>query len=261
MIHKSLLDMYDLTGKVAIVTGCSRGVGVALSTGLAKAGCDLVITARNIEKLKEVAENIKQYGHKVVPVQMDVSIIKDVKRTVDRAINEFGKIDILVNNAGISVVVEAENMKEKEWQDVIDVNLKGVFLCAQEVGRIMLKQGYGKIINISSMYGFVASSYVTQIAYDASKAGVLGLTKALAVEWAPKGLQVIALAPGFIWTDASAWAFKKGNKLGEQLLKKVPMGRMASLTELEGTILYLASSASNYMNGQALIIDGGFLAW
>jgi len=148
----------------------------------------------------------------------------------------------------------------EQWQRVIDTNLTGVFLCAQAVGREMLKQGHGKIINIASMYGIAAASYVRLASYVASKSGVLGLTRQLAVEWAPRGLQVIALAPGFFASEQTKWAFQPGNELGEKLLAKVPMRRMGKLEELEGTIVYLASSASDYMNGQALIMDGGFLA-
>lgn len=260
-MDRSLLSMYDLTGKVAIVTGASRGLGVNFARGLAKAGCDLVIASRNFESLKKVAKDLRKYGHKVISFKVDVTIAEDVKKMVEETISTFEKIDILVNNAGIATVVNAEDMSKEEWQSVMDTNVTGVFLCAQQVGRHMLKQGYGKIINVASQYGIVASSHVAQISYVASKSAVLGLTRELAVEWAPKGLQVTALALGFFPSDQTLWAFEEDKKLGKKLLAKVPMKRMGKLEELEGSIVYLASSASNYMNGQALVLDGGFLSW
>jgi 2-deoxy-D-gluconate 3-dehydrogenase len=180
---------------------------------------------------------------------------------LDQALDEFGKIDILVNNAGISAVNEAEHMTDEEWGSVIQTNVGGVFLCSQIVGRQMLKQGYGRIINIASMYSFVGASYVPQVSYTSSKAAVLGLTREMAVEWAPKGVQVMALAPGFFRSDQTIWAFEQNKELGEKLLARVPMGRMGKLEELEGTIVYLASEASGYIAGQTLVLDGGFLSW
>ncbi len=180
---------------------------------------------------------------------------------IARTVSEFGRIDILVNNAGISAVADAESMTRDEWQSVIDTNLTGLFFCAQSAGRQMLKQGFGKIINIASMYGISAASYVNQVSYVASKSGVLGLTRELAAEWAPRGLQVIALVPGFFRSAQTIWAFEDNQELGRKLLAKVPMGRLGKLEELEGTIVYMASSAADYMNGQAVILDGGFLAW
>lgn len=260
-MHASLLSQFDLTGKVAIVTGASRGLGVSFARGLAKGGCDLVITARDLDRLRHVASDLEQYGRKVIPLQADVSREEDAERMVARATAEIGKLDILVNNAGISTVADAATMSGDQWQSVIDTNLTGLFFCARCAARQMLLHDSGKIINIASMYGICASSYVNQSSYVASKAAVLGLTRELAVEWAPRGLQVVALAPGFFRSDQTIWAFEKNKELGEKLLAKVPMGRMGKLEELEGTIVYLASSASDYMNGQALILDGGFLSW
>jgi NAD(P)-dependent dehydrogenase (short-subunit alcohol dehydrogenase family) len=260
-MHPSLLSQFDLTGKAAIVTGASRGLGVSFARGLAKAGCDLIIAARDLERLRHVARDLEQNGRRVVPVQADVCQQQDVESMVQRSVTEFGKVDILVNNAGISAVAEAEAMTREQWQIVIDTNLTALFFCAQYAARQMLSQGSGKIINIASMYGISASSYVSQASYVTSKAGVLGLTRELAVEWAPRGVQVVALAPGFFRSDQTIWAFEQNKQLGEKLLAKVPMGRMGKLEELEGTIVYLASSASDYMTGQALILDGGFLSW
>ena len=260
-MQESLLSMFDLTGKAAVVTGVSRGLGISFARGLAKAGCNLVVAARSIDPLTASAQELERFGTHVVPVQADVRVHSEIEVMIERAVREFGKLDILVNNAGISAVSDAESMNHDQWQSVIDTNLSGLFYCAQAAGRRMLRQGFGRIINIASMYGISASSCVSQASYVASKSGVLGLTRELAVEWAPRGLQVVALAPGFFRSDQTVWAFEENQELGRKLLAKVPAGRLGRLEELEGTIVYLASSAAAYMNGQALIIDGGFLSW
>jgi 2-deoxy-D-gluconate 3-dehydrogenase len=260
-MHPSLISQFSLAGKSAIVTGVSRGLGISFARGLAKAGCNLVITARDFERLQRVAQDLEQYGGSVLPFKADAAQVKDAEAVVDRALEAFGRLDILVNNAGISAVAEAETMSSVQWQNVIDTNLTGLFYCAQSAARPMLRAGSGKIINIASMYGISASSYISQASYVASKAGVLGLTRELAVEWAPRGLNVVALAPGFFRSDQTVWAFEEDKELGEKLLAKVPMARMGKLEELEATIVYLASAGSDYMNGQALILDGGFLSW
>ena len=260
-MDESLKEMFDLSGKVAIVTGVSRGLGVSFSRGLAKAGCDLAIVARNLEKLREVGRGLEQFGGRVLALKVDVTVAADVEDMVKGTIAEYGRVDILVNNAGISSIADAESMSEEEWRSVMDTNVKGCFLCAQAVGRRMLGKERGKIINIASMYGISASSCVNQVSYVTSKSAVLGLTRELAVEWAPRGLNVVALAPGFFRSDQTIWAFEEDPELGGKLLAKIPMGRMGKLEELEATIVYLASSASDYMNGQSLILDGGFLSW
>jgi NAD(P)-dependent dehydrogenase (short-subunit alcohol dehydrogenase family) len=260
-MHPSLLSQFDLSGKTALVTGASRGLGVSFARGLAKANCNLVIAARDLDRLTVVASDLEQYGGRVVPIKADVAQIKDAEAMVQRAISEFGHLDILVNNAGISAIAEAEDMTSTQWQSVIDTNLSGLFYCAQSAARPMLRSGSGKIINIASMYGISASSCISQASYVASKAAVLGLTRELAVEWAPRGLHVVALAPGFFRSDQTIWAFEQDVELGAKLLAKVPMARMGKLEELEATIVYMASAASDYMNGQALVLDGGFLSW
>jgi NAD(P)-dependent dehydrogenase (short-subunit alcohol dehydrogenase family) len=260
-MHPSLLSQFDLSGKTALVTGASRGLGISFARGLAKANCNLVIAARDLERLTAVASDLEQYDVRIVPMKADVAQIKDAEAMVQRALNEFGHLDILVNNAGISAVVEAEVMSSTQWQSVIDTNLSGLFYCAQSAAKQMLRAGAGKIINIASMYGISASSYISQASYVASKAAVLGLTRELAVEWAPRGLHVVALAPGFFRSDQTIWQFEQNLELGAKLLAKVPMARMGKLEELEATIVYMASAASDYMNGQALVLDGGFLSW
>lgn len=260
-MEQSLLSMYNLSGQTAIVTGASRGLGVSFARGLAKAGSNLVLAARSYDQVVELSKELSKFGSKVIPVKADVTKIDDIKKMVSRTLREFNKIDILVNNAGIAAVASAEDMTSEEWQSVIDTNLTGLFYCAQQVGKQMLSQQKGKIINIASMYGISASSYLDQVSYISSKSAVLGLTRELAVEWGPKGVTVTAIAPGFFLSDQTAEAFKVNKELGNKLLAKVPMGRIGKPEELEGTIVYMASAASDYMNGQALILDGGFLAW
>mgnify|MGYP001110330033 CR=1 FL=1 len=260
-MEESIVQMYDLKDKVAIVTGASQGLGVSFARGLTKASANVVLTARNFNKLQKVTEDLSQYSHQIIPIRADITKPKDVENLIKETVANFGKIDILVNNAGIATVEKAEDMSLREWQQVIDTNITGIFLCAQVAGCQMLRQGYGKIINIASQYGFVGASYVPQVSYVASKSAVLGLTRELAVEWAPRGLHVVALAPGFFRSTQTIWAFEEDKKLGKKLLARIPMGRMGKLEELEATIVFLASAASGYMNGQALILDGGFLSW
>ena len=211
-MHPSLFSQFDLTGKAAIVTGASRGLGVSFARGLAKAGCDLIIAARDMDRLRDVARDLEQHGRRVVPVQTDICRQQDVESMVQRSVAEFDKVDILVNNAGISAVADAEAMTREQWQSVIDTNLTALFFCAQCAARQMLRQGSGKIVNIASMYGISASSYVSQASYVTSKAGVLGLTRELAVAWAPRGVQVVALAPGFFRSDQTIWAFEQNKE-------------------------------------------------
>jgi len=260
-MNESLISMFDLTGTTAIVTGGSRGLGVSFARGLLKAGCNVALAARDLNGLTKIAEELKELGPRVIPIRTDVRNAADVNSMVQRVFNEFGRIDTLVNNAGISAVAPAEEMTPEQWQDVIDTNLTALFYCAQCVGRHMLCAGSGRIINIASMYGFSGASYVPQVSYVTSKSGVLGFTRELAVQWGPRGVQVVALAPGLFRSDQTIWALEGNKELGEKLLAKVPMGRIGKLEELEATIVYLASAASGYMNGQALVIDGGFLAW
>jgi NAD(P)-dependent dehydrogenase (short-subunit alcohol dehydrogenase family) len=260
-MDNNLIPMFNLTGKVAVVTGASKGLGVSFARGLVKAGCSVAITARNTEMLQQVADELRAYDTEIFPIQMDVTDRAQVEESIGKIHQKFGHIDILVNNAGISAVEKAEDMTSSDWSSVLNTNVTGVFNCAQTVGKIMLAQKQGTIINIASMYAFVGSSYVPQVSYTTSKAAVLGLTRELAVEWGAEGVQVMALAPGFFLSDQTKWAFENNVKLANKLLAKIPLGRMGKLEELEGTIVYLASSASNYLHGQALVLDGGFLSW
>jgi 2-deoxy-D-gluconate 3-dehydrogenase len=260
-MHPSLERLFDLSGKVAIVTGASQGLGVEFARGLTKAGADLVLAARNEANLEAVAADLRQYGHDVRVVVADVTREADVARMVATAVDGLGRLDILVNNAGIAALAPAEEMTADQWSSVMDTNVRACFVCAQHAARHMLTRGSGKIINVASMYGKVASSEGKQVSYITSKWAVHGLTAQLAVEWAPAGLHVTAISPGFFATAQGAWAFEQDPALGQRLISRVPMGRLGREGDLEGAIVFLASAASDYMNGSALILDGGYLSW
>ncbi len=259
-MHPSLAQLFDLTGKVAVVTGASRGLGVIFSRGLAKAGADLVLTARTASALEAVAVDLRQYGHQVHTVVGDINQAADVARVMEMAVTRLGGLDILVNNAGITAAAPAENMTPDQWNSVMQTNVAACFMCAQHAARHMLPRGRGKIVNVASMFGTVAASEGKEVSYVASKWAVLGLTAQLAVEWAPIGLHVTALSPGYFPTAQTAWAFEQDPHLGDRMIARVPMGRLGRPDDLEGAIVFLASAASDYMNGSVLILDGGYLS-
>ena len=249
---------FDLSGRVSIVTGASRGIGRAIALGLAEAGSDVVASSRSLPALEEVAASVRSMGRRSLAIAADVTSQEDVQRLVDATLREFGKIDVLVNNAGVSpVLARAEEMTRAQWEEVIGTNLTGCFLCAQAVGRAMIQQKRGKIINVTSILAEVANPRLS--AYSASKAGVLALTRALAVEWARHNIQVNALAPG--WVDTEMTRPMMGSKaIYDNLLGKIPMGRFATPEEMVGAAVFLASDESSYMTGQAIYLDGGCLA-
>lgn len=247
--------LFDLAGKTAIVTGAGRGLGRAIALGLARAGADVAVS--DIIDTRETVDAIRGLGRKAVSVKADVGDEESVKELAEKTVTELGNIDILVNNAGIFRTSPAEDTNPGDWDAVLGVNLKGQLLCAREAGRRMIKQGSGKIINISSVAGLAA--FPGSAAYNASKAGVILLTKTLATEWGKHNIQVNAVCPGFFETemtrdlagDSSFMAF---------IRERVPLGRGASPEELAGTAVFLASRASDYVTGHALVIDGGWTA-
>lgn len=247
--------LFNLAGKVAIVTGASRGLGKALALGLAEAGANVVVS--DILDVKDTLDEIKKKGREALGMKIDVSKKKSIKELVQKTLAKYHQIDILVNNAGILRIAPAAEMKEEDWDKVIEVNLKGQFLCAQEVGKQMIKQKSGKIINIASIAG--KQAYAQAASYDASKAGVILLTKDLAVEWGKYNIQVNAVCPGVFATDMTNNLLK--NKAFAEMIKaRVPLGRYAQPEELVGTVIYLASPASSYTTGHALVVDGGWTA-
>ena len=248
-----------LKGKVALITGSTRGIGKEFAIGFAKEGAEVIINGRNLEKAKAVAEEIKSVGVKSIAIGADVSLSQDVTRMVEEAIQSLGRIDILVNNAGVNpFILEAEKIKEEGWDQVIDVNLKGVFLCCQAVGKKMIEQGGGKIINISSVVGFLGEQGL--LPYSVSKAGVMMLTRVLAYEWSKHNILVNAIAPGFIAGGMNTPILNK-EVLVSGLTQQVPLKRLGKPEEIVKIALFLASEDSSYINGTTIVADGGMTGY
>ncbi|RUS46023.1 2-dehydro-3-deoxy-D-gluconate 5-dehydrogenase KduD [Cohnella sp. AR92] len=248
--------LFDLTGRTAIVTGAGRGLGQAIAVGFAEAGADVVLVT-NRTPAEETKKAVEAAGRRALIVTADVGDRAQLQGIVDGAIAEFGRIDILVNNAGIIRRTPAADHSYADWQEVLDVNLNSVFLLSQLAGRKMLEQGSGKIINIASLLSFQGGINVP--GYTASKHAVAGLTKALANEWAAKGVQVNAIAPGYMATDNTE-ALRNDENRSRQILERIPAGRWGLNTDLIGPAVFLASSASDYMSGHVLCVDGGWMA-
>jgi len=252
------LQQFSLAGKVAVVTGSSRGIGRAIAEGMAGAGAAVTVNGRNPETTQAVAGGIAAAGGKSLAVPADVGKVADIERLIKSTVATFGRLDILVNSAGISPHYKpAETMTEAEWDEVIAVNLKGVFLCCQAAGRVMIPQKSGRIINISSIGGQVALPRL--IAYCAAKGGIDQLTRVLAVEWAPHHILVNAISPGYIDTDLTK-GLRQNPARRDALLRQVPLGRLGKPDEIAGAAIYLASDAASYVTGQTLDVDGGWLA-
>jgi len=244
----------NLEGKVAIVTGAGTGMGESHALALAKAGADMVIADIDPELAEKVAAEIKSTGRRAIAVKVDVSNSDDVRQLVKKTLDAFQKIDILVNNAGIDRLYPAEELVEAEWDAMINVNLKGTFLCSQEVGRQMIKQKSGKIVNIASTAAH--RGYQRQAAYSSSKGGVLALTRALAVEWAKHNINVNSVSPGTTMTPL----FMSQGINAEGRIKRTPLGRLNKPENLSDAVLFLASSASDNITGQDIIVDCGVAA-
>jgi NAD(P)-dependent dehydrogenase (short-subunit alcohol dehydrogenase family) len=246
---------FDLTGKAAIVTGGGKGLGLAISMGLAEAGMDVLVCARELAPLKEAAQEIREKGVKAAAVSMDVRDQEQVASMVETAVSEFGRIDLLVNNAGASFHCPVEEISSNGWSAVVDINLKGVFLCSREVGKVMKEQGGGVIVNITSIAGRDGSPYMAP--YGAAKAGVINFTRTLAMEWARHNIRVNALGPGPFMTEGAADTLWQKPELKERRLSSVPMKRFGEPDEIVGAVIFLASGASSFMSGDTIYVDGG----
>jgi len=248
-----------LKGKVALITGSSRGIGKEFATGFAKEGADVIISGRNLDKAKAVAKEVESLGVRSMAIGADVSLSQDVTRMVEEAINAFGRIDLLVNNAGVNpFILEAEKIKEEGWDQVLNVNLKGVFLCCQAVGKKMIQQGGGKIINISSAAGILGEQGL--LPYCVSKAGVMVLTRILAYEWSRYNILVNAIAPGVIAGGMNTPILNK-EILVSGLIQQVPLKRLGNPKEILNIALFLASEDSSYINGTTIVADGGMTGY
>lgn len=262
-------QLFDLTGRVAIVTGGSIGLGRQMAEGLAEMGAHLVLCARKEERCQQAAEELRQLGVKAIAMSCDVTSPASIQDVVNKSLAQFGRIDVLINNAGISWGAPVEEMRLEDWNKVIETNLTGTFLCSQAVGKVMIRQGRGgnsgggnsggKIINIASVAGLGgAPPELPAIGYHASKGGVIAFTKDLACKWAAHNIQVNAIAPGWFPTHMSNRVLEHHKEL---FLSHIPLRRFGNEHDLKGAAVFLASDASNYVTGHVLVVDGGQSAW
>lgn len=249
-------QLFSLDGKVSIVTGASRGLGKAMAVALAQSGANIVGVGQS--NMEETRKEIEKAGKKFLEIKADLTSTDKIDEIIEKTIKTYGKIDILVNNAGTIRREDAINYTEKDWDDILNLNLKTLFFLSQKVAKEFLKQETGgKIINIASMLSYQGGIRVP--AYTASKSGVMGITKALANEWAKYGINVNAIAPGYMATDNTK-AIREDEKRNKEILERIPAGRWGKPEDLAGAVVFLASSASDYVNGHTLAVDGGWLA-
>jgi len=253
-------DLFDLKDRVAIVTGGSRGLGKEIAIGLGEVGAKVVITARREEGLLATAQELESAGIECLPITTDISEADGVKLMVAKTLDKWGGIDILVNNAGVVWAAPPEEMTLDRWDYVMNINARGTFICCQEVGREMIKQKSGNIINVSSAVGVAAIDPKSGqfISYQASKAGVNIMTKQLAAEWGVHNIRVNAVAPSFLSTRLTNALVER---TGDNMLRWIPLGRIGRADEIKGAVVFLASEASSYITGQVICIDGGTTVW
>jgi gluconate 5-dehydrogenase len=253
-------ELFDLGGKVAIVTGGGSGLGRQMAEALAESGADLVLCARKAERCEQAADELRALGVRAIGLACDVRDPAQVDAVVERAVGELGRVDILVNNSGTSWGASPEDVPAEGWQKVIDVNLTGAFRFAQAAGRVMIDQGDGgKIVNVASVAAFrgAPTAAMNAIPYNASKGGLVALTIDLAVKWAPYGINVNAIAPGWFPTEMSGSTIAAGR---EAFLRRIPLGRFGGSDDLKGAVAFLASRASDYVTGTTIVVDGGQMA-
>ena len=250
-----MVELFDLSEKVAIVTGASRGLGQYFSRALAKSGADLVITSRDLSRLTEFKQEIESLGRKALPVQLDVLSQSDIDNMVRMAINEYGKIDILVNNAGLNIRRPSTDVSQEDWDTVLNTNLKGSFFCAQAAAKEMIKRKHGRIINVGSCTCVFGMEGIAP--YTASRGAILSMTRSLAAEWGKFGITVNVLAPGWFKTAQNAVLYENKEWV-DYITERIPLNRPGQPHDLDGTVIFLASDASEYITGQIILVDGGF---
>ena len=250
------LSSFDLTGKVAVVTGGNGGIGLGIAMGLAGAGANIVIAARSVEKTAQALEDIRALGVEAHGITVDVTQEPAIQRMVTDTINHMGRLDILVNNSGIAIRAQPQDLTAAQWDSVMDVNLRAAFLASKEVYSHMLSAGGGKVINVGSMYSLFGSDWGAP--YAASKAGLVQLTKSLAVAWAKDNIQVNAVLPGWFVTDLTRGIPDADPERYDNINRRIPTGRWGEPSELGGAAVFLASAASDYVTGATLTVDGGY---
>ncbi|MBN2334731.1 glucose 1-dehydrogenase [Candidatus Bathyarchaeota archaeon] len=263
MNAKPITERLRLDGRVALITGGGQGIGRAFAHALGEAGASVAVVDIVGGRAEAVAAELARKGVDSLAVTADVTEADQVQAMVDMVMERWGRLTVAVNNAGIGMWHDAENLTEAEWDRIMDVNLKGVFLCAQAEARVMLDAGYGKIINTASMSGSVVNTPQNQMPYNASKAAVIHMTRSLAAEWASRGVRVNSVSPGYTRTRLVEDLLKtpEGKGMMPRWMSLTPMNRMAEVTDLQGAVVYLASEASDYMTGHDMVIDGGYSVW
>jgi NAD(P)-dependent dehydrogenase (short-subunit alcohol dehydrogenase family) len=258
---KRVQELFDLTGRVAIVTGAGTGIGAVFAEALAEAGADVVCVGRRIDPIACTAARVREIGRRAMALEVDVTDEGAVAEAIQKTIDHFGRLDIMVNNAGVGNACPPEELSLDAWQQTIDVNVTGVFLGAREAARAMIAAGTGgRIINTASILGAVASQPVAASAYAASKGAVVNLTRDLAVHWAAKGILVNSIGPAYFPSEMTQGAFESPEFL-QAIQQRTPLNRTGQLDELKGIIVFLASDASSYVTGQTIYVDGGWTAW
>lgn len=251
-------NYFDLTGQVAVVTGASAGLGLQMARAFASQGANLVLLARRKTLLEQNAKDISaEFGVEVLPIECDITKTEQVINAVDLTMERFGRVDILMNNAGTGAVAPAEEITDEQFKHELDIDLFGTFICAREFGKRMIEAGYGRIINIASMYGLVGNLIVGSSPYHAAKGGVVNLTRALAAEWGKHGITVNSICPGYFYTDLTTKTLDS-DYFQDIAKRSIPMARYGKSGELDTCALFLASPASTYVNGQNIAVDGGY---
>lgn len=254
-------ELFDLSGRVALVTGAGSGLGAVFAEALAEAGASVICAGRRLERVQETASRLRERGYQSFALSADVTDEAAIAMMVQETIAHYGRLDVLVNNAGTAAVGPPESIELADWQRVVDVNLTGVFLCAREAARAMIAAGSGgRIINIASILGAGASEPVPAVVYATTKGAVVNLTRDLAVHWAPHGILVNAIGPAYFPSEMTE-AFLAMPEMRQEIERRTPLGRVGRPEELKGAVVFFASQASSYVTGQTLYVDGGWTAW
>jgi NAD(P)-dependent dehydrogenase (short-subunit alcohol dehydrogenase family) len=254
----SILGRFSLKGRTALVTGGGRGIGGSLAVALAEAGADVAVADLDFSTAQETSERIKSLGVRSIAIQVEVTNAMSTADMVKAAVDAWGRLDVAVNSAGVARRSSAEDMSEEDWDFVVDINLKGIFLSTREEAKVMLKQGWGSIINIASMSGQIVNRPQQHAHYNAAKAGVIQYSRTCAAEWAARGVRVNTLSPGHTISPMTAESL---DTMSATWLSNTPMGRLGKPEDLQGAIVFLASDASTYVTGHDLVVDGGYTLW
>jgi NAD(P)-dependent dehydrogenase (short-subunit alcohol dehydrogenase family) len=252
-----ILDLFSLKGKTGFVTGGAKGIGRGIAAGLVEAGAKIAVVDIDLERARATAVELTKLGSECFPIKADVSKKDQVGTMVETVVSRWGRLDIAVNNAGTCRNVPAEEMSEEDWDTVVDLNLKAVFLCAQAAGRVMIKQRSGSVINIASMSAQIVNFPQPQVSYNAAKAGVIHLTRSMAAEWAQYGVRVNSISPGYVNTDL----LQPAKDLHPIWIERTPQKRIGEPWEIAGMAVYLSSDAARYCTGSDMLVDGGYTLW